>query len=170
MILTLSVGLLLLALVFFGLFLRLASRFDPQQCTVEWLDGFSLESYAPIERLLDTRDLEFLQSQAGYRPEIGRRLMAERRKIFAAYLGHLVRDFNQLVRIGKLMIVYSSEDKQEFARQLWRQQVRFYAGFCSLRLQLALYPLGWTTTDAHRLLAALAAMRAHVQLFASPAH
>jgi hypothetical protein len=94
--------------------------------------------------------------------------MAERRKIFAAYLGHLVRDFNQLVRIGKLMIVYSTEDRQEFARRLWRQQLRFYAGVCSLRLQLALYPLGWTATDAHRLVAALTAVRDQVQMLTSP--
>ncbi len=168
LILPFALSLLLLAVCFFGLFLRLASRFDAQQCTAEWLDGFSLESYAPMERLLETGDLEFLKSQAGYRPAIAKRLMAERREIFAAYLGLLVRDFNQLVRIGKLIIVYSPHDQQQFARRLWRQQLRFYAGFCSLRLQLALYPLGWTTTDAHRLLAALAAMRNQVQLLASP--
>ena len=167
LILPLALVLVLLAACFAGLFWRLASRFDAQQCTSEWLDGFSLDSYVPMERLLESRDLEFLASEAGYRGEIAKRLMAERRRIFAAYLGHLVRDFNQLVRIGKLMIVYSTEDRQEFARRLWRQQIRFYAGVCSLRLQLALYPLGWTATDPHRLVAALAAMRNQVQLLAS---
>ncbi len=162
-----AIVLVLLAACFVGLFWRLASRFDAQHCTAEWLDGFSLDSYVPMERLLESRDLEFLASEAGYRGEIAKRLMRERRRIFAAYLGHLVRDFNQLVRIGKLMIVYSTQDRQEFARRLWRQQTRFYAGVCSLRLQLALYPLGWTTTDPHRLVAALAAMRNQVQLLAS---
>jgi hypothetical protein len=157
-----------LAACFAGLFWRLASRFDAQNCTAEWLDGFSLESYAPMERLLGSSDLEFLASQAGYRTEIAKRLMAERRQIFAAYLGRLVRDFNQLVRIGKLMIVYSTVDQQEFAGRLLRQQLRFYAGVCSLRLQLALYPLGWTATDAYRLVAALTAMRDQVRLLASP--
>ncbi len=94
--------------------------------------------------------------------------MAERRGIFAAYLSHLVRDFNQLVKIGKLMIVYSTEDRHEFARSLWRQQMRFYAAVYSMRLQLALYPLGWTATDAHRLVAALTAMRDQVRMLASP--
>jgi hypothetical protein len=168
LIFPIALVLALLAACFVGLFWRLASRFDARQCTAEWLDGFSLESYAPMERLLGSGDLEFLASQPGYRPEIAKRLMAERRKIFAAYLGHLVRDFNQLVRIGKLMIVYSTEDRQEFARRLWRQQLRFYAGVCSLRLQLALYPLGWTATDAHRLVAALTAVRDQVQMLTSP--
>jgi hypothetical protein len=167
LILPLALVLVLLAACFVGLFWRLASRFDAQHCTSEWLDGFSLDSYAPMERLLESSDVEFLASQAGYHAEIAKRLMVERRRIFAAYLGHLVRDFNQLVRIGKLMIVYSTEDRQEFARRLWRQQIRFYAGVCSLRLQLALYPLGWTATDPHRLVAALASMRNQVQLLAS---
>ena len=168
LILPIALVLALLAVCFAGLFWRLASRFDARQCTAEWLDAFSLESYAPMERLLDQRDIDFLASQEGYRPEIARRLMAERRKIFAAYLGHLVRDFNQLVRIGKLMIVYSSQDQGEFARRLWRQQVRFYAGICAVRAQLALQPLGWTGTDAHPLVAALTAMRNQIQVLASP--
>src|SRR5581483_899117 len=112
-------------------FWRFASRFDAKQCTPEWLDTFSLDSYAPMDRLLARNDVEFLVTQEGYSPQIGRRLMAERRKIFAGYLGHLVRDFNQLVRIGKLVIVYSPQDRQEFARSLWRQQVHFYASICA---------------------------------------
>jgi len=168
LVVLIALVLTLLAACLAGLFWRLASRFDARQCTVEWLDGFSPESYAPMERLLGKGDLEFLASQPGYRPEIAQRLMAERRKIFAAYLATLVRDFNQLIGIGKLMIVYSTQDRQEFASRLWRQQVRFYAGVCSARLQLALYPLGWTVVDAHRLVAALSAMRNQVQGLASP--
>jgi hypothetical protein len=158
----------LLAACFGGLFWRLASRFDTQDCTAEWLDGFSLDSYAPMERLLGKSDVEFLASQPGYRPEIGRRLMAERRKIFANYLGRLLQDFNQLAGVGKLMIVYSGQDRQEFARRLLRQQVRFYSTLCSVQLQLALYPLGLPALDAHRLVASLTAMRNQVQLLASP--
>jgi len=51
---------------------------------------------------------------------------------------------------------------------LWRQQVRFYAAVCSVRLQLTLYPLGWAGADAHRLVAALTALRDQVRLLASP--
>ncbi len=166
------IALTLLAGCCAGLFWMLASRFDARQCTPEWLDRFSVESYAPMERLLDPSDLAFLASQPGYRPEIGQRLMAERRKIFRAYLRLLVRDFNQLIRIGKLMVVYSNQDRQEFARSLGRQQVKFYARVCALQLQLALYPLGWTgvgwiKVDARDLLAALGAMRTQVRQLAS---
>jgi hypothetical protein len=172
-ILPLAVALALLGACFASLFWALSSGSDARQCTVEWLDGFSLESYAPMERLLGNDDAAFLASQPGYRPEIARRLMAERRKIFGAYLGHLVRDFNRLVGIGKLMVVYSTADRQEFARRLWRQQVRFYAGVCSVRLQLAVYPLGWSglgrsSEDARRLVAAVTAMRERVVMLSSP--
>jgi hypothetical protein len=167
-ILPIALVLALLVGCFSVLFWRLASRFDARHCTAEWLDSFSLESYAPMERLLDQRDLDFLASQAGYHREIGKRLMAERRKIFATYLGHLVRDFNQLVGIGKLMIVYSSQDQQEFARRLWRQQVRFYAGVLAVRAQLALNSLGWGVADAHPLVAALTAMRDQIHILSSP--
>ena len=168
LILLIALGLTLLAACFGGLFWRLASRFDARQCTAEWLDGFSLESYAPMERLFDQGDLRFLASQAGYSEEIAKRLMAERRKIYCIYIRDLVRDFNQLAGIGKLMIVYSSQDRQEFARQLWRQQIRFYAAVYSLRLQLALSPLGWTVADGRQLVAALGAMRTQVATLASP--
>jgi hypothetical protein len=163
--LLIAIGLLLVC--FAGLFWRLASRFDAQQCTPEWLDRFSVESYAPMERLLEKSDLAFLASQPGYRPVIGERLMAERRKIFRAYLRLLVGDFNQLIGIGKLMVVYSNQDRQEFARSLGRQQVKFYARVCALQLQLALYPLGWTSVNAHGLLAAMGSMRTQVQQRAS---
>jgi hypothetical protein len=167
LMLLIAIAIVLLLACFAGLFWRLASRFDAQQCTAGWLDCFSLESYAPMERLLEDGDLAFLASQPGYRPEIGRRLMSERRKIFRAYLRLLVRDFNQLMGIGKLMVVYSNRDQAEFARGLRRQQVRFYGQVCALQLQLALYPLGWTSVDAHDLLAALGAMRTKVQQLSS---
>ena len=174
MVLIFSIALVLVFLTacFAGLFWSLASRLHAGQRTVDWLDSFSLESYAPMRRVLEKRDIEFLESQPGYRGEIGKRLMAERRKIFAAYLGNLIRDFNQLVGIGKLMIVYSSQDRQEFARLLWRQQMRFYSRVCMIRVQLALLPLGWTVLgwteiDAHPLVAALTAMRDQVLLVTS---
>jgi hypothetical protein len=175
LILPIAIFLTVLAACFAALLWRLATRFDVRYCTAEWLDGFSLESYAPMERLLGKDDAAFLASQPGYHPKILRRLMAERRRIFIAYLEHLVRDFNQLIRVGKLMIVYSTQDRQDFARLLWRQQVRFYVGVYLVRVQVAIYPLGWSGSlgwsgqaEAHRLVAALAALRNQVVELSSP--
>lgn len=161
-----SVVVLLLA-CFAGLFWMLASRFDVQQCTSEWLDTFSLERYAPMERLLQKDDLAFLSAQTGYRPEIGKRLMTERRKIFRAYLRLLVRDFNQLMAIGRLMVVYSAQDQQEFARSLGRQQVRFYGRVCLLQVQLVIYPVAGNALDTGGLLDALGSMQTRVKQLTS---
>ena len=63
--LLITIVFVLMLVGFAGLFWRLASRFDAQQCTAEWLDSFSMKSYAPMERLLANSDLVFLASQPG---------------------------------------------------------------------------------------------------------
>ena len=144
------------------LFSRLASRLDGQACTAEWFESFSLDSFAPMERLLDPSDFEFLSEQPGYRPEIGARLLKERKKLFLSYLRLSIGDFNQLLRIARLMIVYSTEDRAEFAKALWRQQAAFYFAVCALRVRVALYPMAWTHLDVSRLIQALDCMRTQV--------
>ena len=157
-----AIAVAFLIAAFVLLFWRLASRSDNQAVTVEWFESFSLDSYAPMERLLDQGDFEFLSQQPGYRPEIGARLLKERKKLFLGYLRLLIGDFNHLLRIARLMIVYSSEDRAEFAKLLWRQQVTFYFAVCAVRLRVALYPAGWTSLDVSRLMQALDDMRGQV--------
>jgi hypothetical protein len=149
------------------LFRALASRPGQTTCSLEWLDSFSLENYAPMQRLLDSGDVAFLSSQPGYRPEIGRRLMAGRRKIFRGYLRLLILDFNQLVGLGKLMVVYAAEDRAELARALWRQQISFYFAIFAVQCKLALHPLGWSAVDVHKLVQTLETMRSQIQVLAA---
>ena len=150
-------GLLLLALLI--LFFRLASRLDTPNANADWLERFSLENYAPMERLLDASDFRFLEAQPGYTPSMGKRLLAERRKIFSEYLRLLIRDFNQLHYFARLMLVHAAQDRPELARELFRQQIRFYFAVCFVRCKVALYPLGWTAVDVPKLLHALEQMR-----------
>ena len=144
------------------LFARLASRLDEQASIAEWFEGFSVDSFSPMERLLDRSDFEFLSRQPGYRREIGARLLKERKRLFLGYLRLLIGDFNQLLRISRLMIVHSTEDRAEFAKVLWRQQVSFYVSVCALRVRVALYPLAWTALDVSKLMTALENMRNQV--------
>jgi hypothetical protein len=160
-------ALAILIATFASLFRALASRSVQNACSLEWLDSFSLENYAPMQRLLDKGDVEFLSSQPGYRPEIGKRLMAERRKIFRGYLRLLILDFSQLIGLGKLMVVYAAEDRAELARALWRYQISFYFAVCSVQCRLALHPFGWSTVDVHKLVQALETMRGQIQALAS---
>ncbi|HTA69079.1 MAG TPA: hypothetical protein VK776_12405 [Bryobacteraceae bacterium] len=152
----------LLIAAFTMLFARLASRLDKRTSTAEWFESFSLDNFSPMERLLDQSDFEFLSRQPGYRPEIGARLLKERKQLFLSYLQLLIGDFNQLLRIARLMIVHSAEDRADFAKVLWRQQVTFYLAVCAVRLRVAVYPLGWTSLDVSRLTSALENMRNQV--------
>ncbi|MGD0299291.1 MAG: hypothetical protein ABSE86_19470 [Bryobacteraceae bacterium] len=137
-----SIAAVFLAAAFAYVIRQLTSRFNPEAVAADWLDGFSLESYAPMRRLLDQSDFEFLKKQPGYRPALGKRLSAERRQAFIDYLWLMVGDFNQLLKLGRLMLVSSSVDRPEFARALWRQRITFYVSVCTIRCKLALAPLG----------------------------
>jgi hypothetical protein len=141
-LLALSIVVVILAATFAILFRLLASRQDPASDPVEWLDGFSLESYEPMRRLLDQSDLEFLKKQPGYHPGVVKTLRVERRRAFIDYLGLMITDFNQLLSIGRLMQIHSSLDRPELAQALWRQQIRFYGAVCAIRCRLALSSLG----------------------------
>ena len=160
---SLGVGAAVIVVAFAILFFRLASRFDPKLATAEWLDGFSLERYTPMERLLDASDFEFLASRCPGRPELAKQLLSERRSVFREYLGLLVEDFNQLHFLAKLMLVHAEEDRPQFAGALFRQQVQFYFSVCLIRCKVALYPLGWTALDVPRLLHALERLRTELQ-------
>ncbi len=155
-----------LLLAFALLLIRLASRVGAGSSNPEWLDDFSIERFAPMERLLDPTDFEFLKAQPGYRPSLGARLLKERRRAFAGYLGMLTRDFNRLLGVAKLMLVFSTEDRPELARALWRQQIRFYFAVSAVRCRLALYPLGWTGVDAGNLVKSLAGLHEQIQRWA----
>lgn len=155
-----ALGAVAVLLAFFvALFFRLASRLHAKDSDPQWLEDFSVESYAPMERLLDAGDFRFLEAQPGYRPEIGKRLLAERREIFSEYLSLLIGDFNQLHYFARLMLVHSAQDQPDFARQLFRQQILFYWAVCVIRCKVALYPMGWTALDVPKLLHVLERMR-----------
>jgi hypothetical protein len=138
----LSIAVVFLAAAFAFLFHRLATRFNGETLDSEWLDTFSVESYVPMGRLLDQSDLKFLRKQPGYHPGLEKRLQAERREAFIDYLWLMIGDFNQLLKIGRLMLVSSNVDRPEFARALGRQRTNFYLTVCAVRCKLALAPLG----------------------------
>jgi hypothetical protein len=107
-----------------------------------WLEDFSLDAYAPLERLLnDHRDFLFLENHPGFQPEIGIALRRERRAIAREYLHSLTNDFRRLSQIAKLMLVYSKEDNSQLAGSIWRREARFYSALAITHLSLAGYPL-----------------------------
>ena len=59
----------------------------------DWIDQLSVESYRPMMRLLDERDLEFLRAQPGFTRRMAAKLRARRSHVFRGYLRHLSADF-----------------------------------------------------------------------------
>src|SRR5258708_35764053 len=116
--LAIALAVVILAAISIALFRRLASRLDAETCTAEWLDNFSTADYAPMRRLFDGKDFEFLASQPGYRPEIARQLRAERRDVLSGYLQFLIGDFNQLHATAKIMVAYFDESPPDFCKAL----------------------------------------------------
>ena len=162
MIIAVAVIAIAILLTIAFLLYRLSLRVDADACDPVWLESFSLNQFAPMERLLDSSDLKFLESQPGYRPALKANLIRERRKALAGYIRLLTRDFNQLVAIAKLMLVYSDEEQPGFATALWRQQLNFYVAVWSLRCRLALQPFGGHAADGRNLLDALARLRREI--------
>ena len=64
--------------------------------TQEWLAELSPDRYRPMSRLLDNRDIRFLREQHGFRPEMEKRLRAQRVLVFREYLRMLEVDFRRL--------------------------------------------------------------------------
>jgi hypothetical protein len=161
-----SLAAVLILLAFGLMFLRLAKRVNAPAGNPEWLESITLERYAPMERLLQRSDFAFLEAQPGYRPGIGARLLAERRKAFAGYLRLMTHDFDQLLGLAKWMLVHSTTDRPEFGKALWRQHIAFYCAVYALRFRVAFYPLGFAGVDARKLVDSLASLRDGIQQLA----
>src|SRR5205807_919477 len=133
--LTLVIAVLLVFSAALGLLFRsLLSAGSAQPVDRSWLDEFSIAKYRPMQRLLSERDYEFLAMQSGFTPDIARRLRAERRKIFRAYLRSLVRDFNRISAAARELVAHAPEDHSELAGQLLRYQVMFAIGVAAVEV------------------------------------
>jgi hypothetical protein len=147
------------AAVFGLLFKRMLFRDRTPDFNPEWLGGFSVTKYRPMERLLSEEDFEFLVSQEGYEPEIGKRLRSERRRIFRGYLRSIRRDFQRLETAARLFMVDSTVDQPELAKALLKQRLYFNYAVLSVEVSLALHWLGIGTVDIRHLVGSLDVMR-----------
>src|ERR1035441_9415893 len=100
---------ILIALILgIGALVRMLSSTDRSlPVTAEWIDDLSTDRYRPMMRLLDSRDIEFLRSQAGYTPEMESKMRAQRCQIYRGYLRCLETDFQRLCTALKLVLVQS---------------------------------------------------------------
>lgn len=162
MMLIATVVLVLLITAFVLLFNKLFTRVDDNESAAEWLNDFSIESYRPMERLFNEADYEFLAEQPGYHPGIGKKLRAERKKIFRAYLSQLVGDFHRLVHVANLMMVYSGKDRSDLAHSIFKLRAKFYWTVICTEASLTLLPFIPRNVRAGYLISSLAKMNDNV--------
>jgi hypothetical protein len=151
------------AIAFLGwMVYRLTSSGDSSAISLEWLEEFSSEKYSLMERLLYEGDYAFLSKQPGYSPSIAKRLRAERKRLFRDYVRQLNRDFNSLMTLAKLMVVYGDRDQSELASALWQRRVAFYRAIVTLEVRVALAPLGVAVPGVKDLVDSLGQLRSSV--------
>lgn len=146
------------AILFACLFRRLNAPDRERLPNLEWCQGFSIHRYRPMERLFSEEDYQFLAAQCGYSPEMGRRLKAQRRRIFRHYLRGLSRDFSRLHTAARFMLLHAPQDRPDLAIQLFRQRLLFRYALLSVHSTLVLQTLGVGTVDVRRLVQALESM------------
>ena len=163
---TLPVAILLFAICALAalcwMVVRLTASGEASNISLEWLEEFSTEKYSLMERLLYEGDYAFLSKQPGYCPSIGKRLRAERKRLFRDYIRQLNRDFNRLMALANVMVVYGERDQSEFASALWSQRLTFYRGVVTLEARLFLAPLGVSVSGVNTLVTKLGALQSHV--------
>lgn len=130
---------------------------------------FSMARYEPMTRLMSDEDLLFLESQPGFRPEIGKRFVRERRRVFRLYLKELKRDFKRLHAYAREMVASMPADHAPLVGLLIRQQARFWYEMTAVELRLSLDWMGSGAIDPSRLVNAIGSMHAEIGRLAAPA-
>jgi len=120
--------------------------------TAKWIDDLSTDRYRPMLRLLDSRDIEFLRSQAGFTPKMEARMRAQRCQIYRGYLRCMEMDFQRVCTALKLVLVQSEQDRPDLSSALLFNQILFATGLLAVRCRLIMYGWGICTVDADGLM------------------
>jgi hypothetical protein len=140
-------------------FRRLGSADRSLPVTAQWIDELSTDSYRPMARLLDSRDIEFLRSQAGYTRKMEAKLRAQRCQIFRGYLRCLDLDFKRVCTALKLVLVQSAQDRPDLSAVLVHHRIMFVSGLLAAHFRLFLYRWGICTVDVTPLVQIFDVMR-----------
>jgi hypothetical protein len=162
MLLVIAISIVFLAvpiLATVALLRKLASANRSLPVTAEWIDQLSTDRYRPAMRLLDSRDIEFLRSQAGFTPKMEARLRAQRCQIFRGYLRCLDMDFQRVCVALKLVLLHSEQDRPDLSAVLVHHRIMFATGLVGARFRLFLYRWGICTVDVASLVQIFDVMR-----------
>lgn len=129
---------------------------------------FSIARYEPMMRLMSKDDLLFLEAQPGFRGEVRKKFIGERRRIFRLYLHDLAADFHRLHRHARMIAASMPADQAPLIGVLIRQQARFWFEMTAMELQLSLDWMGMRSIDASALVHAIGAMHVEIGRLTAP--
>ena len=115
--------------------------------TADWIDELSIDRYRPMQRLLDTAELDFLRAQPGFNPQMESRLRIQRCRIFRGYLRNLEHDFKLICTAIKVLMVQSAQDRPDLASALVKNQMAFAYGMMVVQFEVLCYRYGLGTVD-----------------------
>lgn len=141
MLLWVAAGIITMVLAALAYFAWRIKRTPEVNFAPEWVAEFTPARYQPMERLLREEDFRLLEEKAKDR-SAALRLRAERRRIFRLYLGQMNRDFTRLQTVGKLMVLYSPQDRSDLMERLITQEVKFRFLWATMHARLVLHALG----------------------------
>lgn len=124
-------------------------------------------AYRPMLRLLSEEDIE----AAAAAPQLMRKLRAQRRQIFRAYLRCLSKDYSRLMGGVRWVMVNSNIDRPDLAGLLSRQSRTFALAMCRIEWKLALHAMGVrsVTPDVSGLVSAIENLTGIVNVFSPSA-
>ena len=155
-------GLITVILATLGYFAWRMMRQPNVNFSPEWVAEFSPARYRPMERLLAEDDFQLI-AEKGSSTKAAERLRSERRRIFRLYLGQMNRDFCRLQAIGKLMILYSPQDRSDLVEVLIRQELKFRVLWMSMHARLLLHAAGIGSLSLGGLVDPITRLTGHIQ-------
>ena len=150
---------LLLCVAVLLLIRRLGSDNHVLPVTTEWLNELSTHRYRPMLRLLEETDFQFLRSQNGFTPEMGRRLRRQRVRAFRGYLRMIEADFDRVSAALRLILAYSEDDRPELASLLLQRRLRFIFALTGIHCRLVLFRMGPSGVDVSSMIQLFDGMR-----------
>lgn len=150
------VGLIWAAIV---LVRRLGAADSHLPVTAQWIEELTPDRYAPMLRLLNSDDIEFLRAQPGFTPKLESRLRAQRCQIFRGYLRCLDTDFQRVCTALKLILVDAGQDRPDLSAVLVHHQIMFASGLMAVNFRLLLYRWGICSVDVSSLVQIFDVMR-----------
>lgn len=137
-------------------------RFSKTEEAAADLHEFSIHRYDPLMRLTSEKDFEFLARQPGYRPEIGARFRANRRRIVRMYLRDLARNFRSMHAAARQLAAALPESDADLIGFLIRCQFTFWRRMLLIEMRLLLSAAKLPKLDLRALLEPLESLRLRV--------